>query len=220
MSSRVHQECHRLCQQPSPLSVLFHFNSSNSKAHFTSEGQAQMSKYWAVITSCCVILALVPSSSVASLRLGDTGDVSASLWPFHNDGNVPDGISFERTETHYSLIPSWWDLPSRLSNIFASYMLYPLPRRFQVSPQTVPSATFDSDHCKSTDAFGSNNCNYRWGDDITIQYDGNIAQDMNGNVWYLEVVAKVRYLKFIRRYDHIHAVDILMDYPRYNTFVD
>lgn len=174
-----------------------------------------MSKYWAVITSCCVILALVPSSSVASLRHGDTGDVSASLWPFHNDGNVPDGISFERTETHYSLIPSWWEL-GKLFNIFA----YPLPRRFQVSPQTVPSATFDSDHCKSTDEFGSNNCNYRWGDDITIQYDGNIAQDMNGNVWYLEVVAKVRCLKFIRRCDHIHAAVILMYYPRYNTFAD
>lgn len=150
-----------------------------------------------------IAVAVVPASASATAALRrrvDGGEEHphqhpmqiSSTWPFHDDSNIQDGITFQRTETSCPLLPSWWQLSSRLSYLFGSSM-YLLPTRFlriKTSPKTSPHATFDSGHCNTADQFGGNDCHYSWGDAIKIQYDGSVHQDL-GTDMYIEMSLKV-----------------------------
>mmetsp|Transcript_19649 Transcript_19649/g.35688 ORF Transcript_19649/g.35688 Transcript_19649/m.35688 type:complete len:364 (+) Transcript_19649:80-1171(+) len=150
----------------------------------------------------------------------NNGLVGASLWPFHGSDNdndndsksVKDGITFERTETacplfQYDLkseLTMWQKLSSAslLEYAFASFLKF-IPTQFRVQPSffattttpqqpsSSPHLTFDDGHCESHDEYGGNVCHYDWGDDITINYDGNVdGGELDGDV-YIEVSAKI-----------------------------
>ena len=142
------------------------------------------------------VLPVSVSASVASptsLRSGDGGDGSDDVavesgsgwWPFHKDDGVESGITFKRTDTSCPVSPNAERQLPLLLRLF-------MPSRLQT--QAVPGqssqATFDDGHCKSSDSFGDNDCHYKWGEDITVNYDGQIDQELNEDV-FIEISAKV-----------------------------
>lgn len=132
----------------------------------------------------CTAVAPLASANRFHPILHDAGDNSdLSIWPFNNhDGDVKEGLSFERTETSFSPVDagegnaSWWrrqssGLSDLLEYLFKTSAAAFLPAGLLIaSSQTTPRATFDEGHCLTHDAFGGNSCHYDWNEEIAINY--------------------------------------------------